>query len=53
MRIKLSEQYAEEREQICKKLIDILELDANNSILLCDLDADTAKQQAIVTKRSM
>jgi len=48
MRIKLSEQYAEERELICKKLIDILELDSNNSILLCELDADTAKQQAIL-----
>lgn len=48
MRLKLSEQYKDEREVICKKIIDILELDANNSILLCDLDADTAKQQAIM-----
>jgi hypothetical protein len=48
MRLKLSEQYKDEREAICKKIIDILDLDANNSILLCDLDADTAKQQAIM-----
>jgi len=48
MRLKLSEQYKDEREAICKRIIDILQLDANNSILLCDLDADTAKQEAIM-----
>ena len=48
MRLKLSEQYKDEREAICKRIIDILQLDANNSILLCDLDADVAKQEAIM-----
>jgi len=47
MRIKLSEQYANEREEICNKLINILKLDEDNSFLLCDLDNDLEKQQAI------
>ena len=48
MRIKLSEQYAEEREQICKKLIDILELDEQGSFLLSELDENIQKQQVIM-----
>ena len=43
MRVKLSIQYHTEREEICKKLIDILDLDENNSILLCDLEQDTER----------
>ena len=35
MRIKLSEKYHKEREQICIAIITILELDDNNSFLLC------------------
>jgi hypothetical protein len=38
MRIKLSEKYQKEREDICDKIISILELDENNSFLLCELD---------------
>jgi len=48
MRVKLSEKYIAEREEICKKLIDILQLDSNYSFLLCDLDEDTAKQEMIL-----
>lgn len=48
MRTKLSEKYNDEREQICNKLIDILQLDNNNSFLLCDLDSDIEKQQKIM-----
>jgi hypothetical protein len=47
MRVKLCEKYKNEREEICKKLIDLLKLDANHSFLLSDLDADTEKQRAI------
>ena len=38
MRIKLSEKYHNEREEVCKKIISIIDLDENNSFLLCDLD---------------
>lgn len=43
MRVKLCNKYKVEREYICKKLIDILQLDANNSFILCELDADIEK----------
>ena len=39
MRIKLCEKFKQEREAICEKLMAILQLDANQSFLLCDLDA--------------
>ena len=48
MRVKLCEKYKDEREIICKKLLDLLKLDANNSFLLCELDADVEKQAAIM-----
>ena len=48
MRIKLSEKYQTEREDICKRLISIIELDDNKSFLLCDLDNDTEKQNKII-----
>jgi len=51
MRIKLCEQYKVEREDICKKLIDILKLDTNNSFLLYDLDNDVEKQTAILNMK--
>ena len=44
MRIKLSEKYHHEREEVCKKIISIIDLDENNSFLLCDLDKDIEKQ---------
>ena len=48
MREKLSIKYHTEREEICNKLISILELDENNSILLCDLEKDLVKQNKIL-----
>jgi len=51
MREKLCDKYKQEREEICKKLIDILQLDANNSFLLSELDEDTEKQTAILNMK--
>jgi len=51
MRVKLCEKYKNEREEICKKLIDILKLDVNNSFLLSDLDKDIEKQMAIMNMK--
>ena len=45
MRIKLSEKYNNEREDVCSKIINIVDLDENNSFLLCDLDKDIEKQK--------
>jgi hypothetical protein len=50
-RIKLSEQYHNEREEICKKLIDILKLDDNNSFLLYELDENIEKQASILAMK--
>ena len=51
MRVKLCDKYKIEREEICKKIIDILKLDTNNSFLLSELDEDTEKQTAILTMK--
>ena len=51
MRLKLCDKYKNEREEICIKLLNILHLDANNSFLLADLDADTEKQIAILSMK--
>jgi hypothetical protein len=51
MRVKLCDKYKIEREDICNKIIDILKLDTNNSFLLCDLDAETEKQMAIMNMK--
>ena len=48
MRIKLSEKYQTEREEMCNKIISILELDENKSFLLCELDNDIEKQNKIL-----
>jgi hypothetical protein len=48
MRVKLCDKYKIEREDICKKIINILQLDANNSFLLSELDEDKEKQTAIL-----
>jgi len=48
MRIKLSEKYNNEREEVCSKIINIVDLDVNKSFLLCDLDNDIEKQQKIL-----
>jgi hypothetical protein len=51
MRIKLCDKYNNEREEICKKLIDILKLDMNNSFLLSDLDDDVEMQTEILNMK--
>jgi hypothetical protein len=48
MRTKLCEKYQLEREDICERLISILQLDNNNSFLLCNLDDNIEKQQQIL-----
>jgi hypothetical protein len=48
MRVKLSAKHPEQREQICKQIISILDLNEANEFLLCDLDADIDKQQKIL-----
>jgi hypothetical protein len=48
MRPKLSEKYANERFNISKQLIEILDLDSTGSFLLCDLDSDLEKQAKIM-----
>jgi len=48
MRIKLSEKFENEREDICDRLISILDLDNNNSFLLSELDLDEEKQKKIM-----
>lgn len=51
MRIKLCDKYNNEREEIFKKLIDILKLDMNNSFLLSDLDDDVEMQTEILNMK--
>ena len=51
MRVKLCDKYIVEREDICKKLIDIIKLDSNNSFMLSELDADIEKQTAILNMK--
>lgn len=48
MRIKLSDKYVTQREEICNKILDILNLNENEYFLLCDLDKDSYKQQQIL-----
>jgi len=43
MRIKLSEKYQTEREEICNKIITILDLKEDHTFLLCQLDEDIEK----------
>ena len=52
MRQKLETKYPEEREAICNKLIDILGLDGNGTILLTDLEQDIEKQTKILDMKS-
>jgi hypothetical protein len=48
MRIKLSEKYTDEREEICNKLINMLNLDLEGSFLLSNIDEDIDKQNKIM-----
>lgn len=52
MRTKLSDKFHNEREQICEKLISIIELDDNNSFLLSELDDNVEKQNKILEMKS-
>ena len=47
MRTKLSEKYVNEREDICKKIIEILELN-NNTFLLNELDQNIEKRTKLL-----
>ncbi len=51
MRVKLCEKFKIEREDICKRLIDMLQLDSNNSFLLSDLDDNIEKQTEILNMK--
>ncbi len=51
MRVKLCDKYKNEREEICKTLISILELN-DNSFILYDLDSDIEKQNKIMNLKS-
>jgi hypothetical protein len=48
MRIKLSEKFQTEREDICNEIITILDLDNDKSFLLYELDEDNEKQNKIL-----
>ena len=52
MRVKLCDKYKIEREDICRKIIDILKLDTNNSFILSELDDDTEKQMTILNMKA-
>ena len=51
MRQKLKDKYQKEREEYCNKIITILQLDDNNSFLLCDLDEDIDKQNELLAMK--
>jgi len=44
MRVKMSEKYITEREEICKKIIDILQLDSEGFFYIHELDENIDKQ---------
>jgi len=48
MRIKLSEKYKNERQQICEQIIDIINLDETGSFLLSEIDENIDKQNKII-----
>lgn len=48
MRIKLSEKFVNEREEICDKIMSILNLGDDGCILLSELDLDINKQNKII-----
>ncbi len=53
MRIKLSDKYQNEREEICNKIITILNLKEDNTFLLCELDEDIEKQNKILEMKEI
>jgi hypothetical protein len=48
MRPKLSEKYTEEREKICSRILEILELDEKGAFVLLDLDSNIEMQNKIM-----
>ena len=48
MRLKLSDKYSSQREEICNKILYILQLNEDKCFLLCDLDEDLDKQRLIL-----
>jgi hypothetical protein len=48
MRIKLSEKYKNEREELCKQIINIINLDETGSFLLSEIDENVDKQNRII-----
>jgi hypothetical protein len=48
MRLKLSDKYSSQREEICNKILYILQLNEDKYFLLCDLDEDLDKQRLIL-----
>ncbi len=52
MRTKLCQQYPNEREDICKTIITILDLDDNNTFLLSELDENNEKQTKLLNLKS-
>jgi len=48
MRVKVAEKYITEREEICKTIIDILELDSDGYFFIHELDEDIEKQNRIL-----
>lgn len=52
MRTKLSEKYQHEREDICKRIIEILEVDPDEkTFLLCELDENVPKQEKLLSMK--
>ena len=48
MRGKLSAKYPEQRDAICKQIVNILALNEDGEFLLCDLDDDMNKQRELL-----
>ena len=51
MREKLCDKYKIDRENVCKKLIDVLNLDDKQSFILYELDINTEKQTNILNMK--
>jgi hypothetical protein len=51
MRPRLSEKYADEREEICARLLAILELDEKGAFILATIDADAERQNKIMAMK--
>lgn len=48
MRIKLSNKYFSQRDEICNKILNILQLNEDKYFLLCELDEDFDKQRQLL-----